>query len=122
MAPVLGPEPMTDPRDRIRTREVKKILAIKKFELGTILAGLVLFGGFAAWVIGEARASNLESKSAAGAATQQVKALGERFDHAEDRHAKEHQEIQMDVRAVYKHLLTGQRQGRLDRPPEPVPP
>jgi cytoskeletal protein RodZ len=111
---------MTDPR--IRTREVKRLINIRKVEITTVLTAVVILGGFALWLIGEARASNVESKTAASAATQQVKELGVRFDHAEDRHAKEHQEIQMDVRAVYKHLLTGQRQGRLDRPPEPVPP
>lgn len=58
-----------------------------------------LLGGFAVWVVGEARAETMK--------------LAERV----ARNEAEVGEVRKDVRAVYQYLLTRQRQDRLEDKP-----
>ncbi len=120
MVPVLGPEPMSSPGSR--TRELQRLVTIKKVELTSVLTAIALLGGFAVWVISEARRESDTNKSDVVELKQDVKSIGHRIDRVVEQNAKAQLETQLDIRAMSQQLVSGQRPRRLNRPPEPVPP
>lgn len=111
-------EDQTDPklrayREDAEEREGRMIRTAKAMAVlvGLVTAVVVPLGGFAVWVLGRAEAAGAdagrkleEHKSESAQAHRQMR---------EDTH-----EVQMDVRALYKALMTKKPQPRLERPPD----
>lgn len=108
----------TDPKLRAyraeaEEREGKMVRSAKATAVfvGLVAAIVVPLGGFAAWVLGRAEAAGED-------AGRKLEAHKEESAQAHRQMRDDTHELQMDVRALYKALMTRQPQARLERPPD----
>lgn len=108
----------TDPklrayREEAEEREGRMVRTAKATAVlvGLITAVVVPLGGFAVWLLGEARAAGADA--------------GRKLEEHQAESAQAHRqfredvhEVQADVRAVYKAVMTRRPQPRLERPPD----